>query len=136
MKKVAFLSCVLMALPAFGQTVHKCPGPDGKIIYKQTECGGGITGDMKVETGKPSNSRQATAEELEQCLRLIKVGNSWKDPDSVKVEGEAFVRVFPSGRKEIIFEVNAKNSYGAYIGAKPAYCKFKANGDLDEVKAF
>lgn len=36
------LACVLAA-PAFGQKIYKCPGPDGKPIYQQQRCpeGGG-----------------------------------------------------------------------------------------------
>ena len=91
---------------------------------------------MNIETGKPSVTRKATAEEIDECIRLIKIAHNFKDPDSLKIEGDAFTLEYPSGRKEILFSLNGKNSYGAYAGAKPAYCKYKETGALDDVKAF
>lgn len=116
--------------------VHKCPGPDGKPVYQQKECAESAGATLKIETGKPSETRKATMEEVEQCLSLIKIRYKYKDPDSLKLEGDAFVSIYPSGRKEILMSINGKNSYGAYAGAKPAYCKYKASGDLDDLKSF
>ena len=127
---------VLITTPAFGQMVHKCPGPDGKPVYQQKECAESAGATLKIETGKPSETRKATLEEVEQCLSLIKIRYKYKDPDSLKLEGDAFVSIYSSGRKEIIMSINGKNSYGAYAGAKPAYCKYKASGDLDDLKSF
>ena len=136
---VSICTMVLALLPLFaaeaGQTVYKCPGPDGKLIYQQNECGGGKGSDLRIETGKPSETRAATDDEVAQCLRLLKIAYAYKDPDSLRVEGVAIANIYPSGRKEIAFNLNGKNSYGAYTGAKLAYCNYKASGDLDEVKA-
>ncbi|MDG4595473.1 MAG: hypothetical protein P9F75_07235 [Candidatus Contendobacter sp.] len=139
--RVAICAVVGLALlPLFaaeaGQTVYKCPGPDGKLIYQQNECGDGKGADMKIETGSPSEARVATDDEVAGCLSLIKIAYAYKDPDSLRVEGLAVASIYPSGRKEVMFSLNGKNSYGAYAGAKPAYCRYKAGGDLDEIKAF
>lgn len=116
--------------------VHKCPGPDGKPVYQQTECAESAGTALKIETGKASETRKATLEEVEQCLSLIKIAYKYKDPDSLKLDGDAYVSIYPSGRKEILMRINGKNSYGAYVGAKPAYYKYRANGQLDDLKSF
>jgi hypothetical protein len=103
---------------------------------QQRQCLDGGGTNLAIETGKPKIARKATDDEIAECIRLIKIVHNFKDPDSLRVEGGAVVTEYPSGRKEILFSLNGKNSYGAYAGAKPAYCKYKANGQLDEVKAF
>lgn len=133
---MAGLILALVTGSAVGQTVHKCPGPDGKPVYQQKECSDGSGQDLKIETGKASATRKATEEETAQCLHAIKIVYKYKDPDSLRVEGGAFVSVYPSGRKEILFSMNGKNSYGAYAGSKPATCKYKANGQIEDVQAF
>ena len=134
--RILTLSFILITAPALGQTVHKCPGPDGKQIYQQTQCPGETGAELKIETGKPSTTRKATDEEATQCLSAIKIIYKYKDPESLRIEGGSFVNVYPSGRKEILFSFNGKNSYGAYVGAKPAICKYKANGQSEDVQAF
>ncbi len=131
-----FVILTLISTPVFSQMVHKCPGLDGKPVYQQTPCAGETGTALKIETGKASTTRKATDEETAQCLNAIKTIYSYKDPDSLRVEGGAFVNMYPSGRKEILFSMNGKNSYGAYAGAKPAICHYKANGQLEDVKAF
>lgn len=134
---MTFLMTMLLTTPAIGgQTVNKCPGPDGKPVYQQSSCAGESGTELKIETGKPSESRMATQEEINQCLKLIKIRYNYKDPDSLRVEGSSVVAVYPSGRKEVMLSINGKNSYGAYAGAKPAVCKYKASGDLDNLVAF
>ena len=59
---------VFITTPVFGQMVHKCPGPDGKPVYQQKECTESAGTTLKIETGKPSETRKATMEEVEQCL--------------------------------------------------------------------
>lgn len=137
MHYLLILSLILAAGPVTaGQTVHKCPGPDGKSVYQQNACNDASGTELNIETGRPSQSRLATQEEIDQCLKLIKIRYNYKDPDSLRVEGSSVVAIYPSGRKEVILSVNGKNSYGAYVGAKPAVCKYKASGDLDDLAAF
>ena len=124
---IIFLVTILLTAPAIGgQTVNKCPSPDGKPVYQQNSCAGESGTELRIETGKPSESRLATQEEIDQCLKLIKIRYDYKDPDSLRVEGSSVV----------VLSVNGKNSYGAYVGAKPAVCKYKASGDLDDLVAF
>lgn len=87
-------------------------------------------------SNREGKTRQATDKEVTECIRLIKIAHTYKDPDSLRVEGNAYVTTYPSGRWEILFQLNGKNSYGAYAGAKPAYCKYKPNGRIADVKAF
>lgn len=144
LKKIAvFALAGLIAAPLFGQ-VHKCPGPDGKVIYQETPCSGGAGTELQIETGKqtqrrkdpPTETRKATDEEVAECLKLLKIAASYKDPESLRIEGDAFRLTYQDEHVEILMRVNAKNSYGAYAGAKPAICKYKPNGRLDDVIAF
>jgi hypothetical protein len=130
------LIALISAAPAFGQTVYKCPGPDGKPVYQQTSCTGETGTALKIETGNASEVRNATDEETGGCLHAVKIIYKYKDPDSLRVEGGSYVKVYPSGRKDILFNMNGKNSYGAYAGAKPTICKYKANGQIEDVQAF
>lgn len=84
----------------------------------------------------PKESRRATEEEIAECVKLIKIASRFKDPDSVKIEGAAFFSVWDDGSKRIMMELNAKNSYGAYAGSKPAFCVYKPDGDLKEAFVF
>lgn len=130
------LLTVALTSPVGAQMVHKCPGPDGKLVYQQTPCAGEAGEVLKIEIGKALETRKATDKEAEDCLSAIKIVYKYKDPDSLRIEGGAYVNVYPSGRKEILFSLNGKNSYGAYAGAKPAKCTYKANGVIDDVQTF
>jgi len=94
------ITLIFITTPVFGQMVHKCPGPDGKPVYQQTPCPDGSGNSLVIETGKASKSRRATDEEITECIRLIKIVHNFKDPESLKVEGSAYVNEYPSGRKE------------------------------------
>lgn len=57
---------VLITTPAFGQMVHKCPGPDGKLVYQQKECAESAGATLKIETGKPSETREQE-KKIQEC---------------------------------------------------------------------
>ena len=116
-----FIIDSFITTPVFGKTVHKCPSMDGKPVYQQAECAETAGEILKIEIAKPSEIRKATPEEVEQCLSLIKIRYKYKGPDSLELESDAYISIYPGGRKEILMRINGKNSYGAYTGAKPAY---------------
>lgn len=138
MTKVIIISLIALFPPIVmgGHLVNKCIAPDGTPVYQQNPCNDGSGTELKIETGSPSQSRKATQEEIDECLNLITIRYAYKDPKSVRVEGTSLAVVYPSGRKEIMLSINGRNSYGAYAGAKPAVCKYKANGNLESLKAF
>lgn len=61
---------------------------------QQTPCAGETGTALKIETGKASTTRKATDEETAQCLDAIKIIYKYKDPDSLRIEGGAFVNVY------------------------------------------
>lgn len=83
-----------------------------------------------------SGVRLATEQEIADCLTLIKKKVLYKDPASVRVEDDVTVAKLPDGRQQISMAINAKNSYGAYIGAKPAYCTYRSDGSIDSVDVY
>ncbi len=123
--------------------VHKCPGPDGKVLYQEKPCADGGGTPLNINTGKqapspkeePTETRKATQEETTECLKSIKGGVAYKDPESVRIEGDAYRVLYADGHTVVLMEVNAKNSYGAYAGAKAAMCKYKSDGSFDKVLA-
>lgn len=142
------LAMVLMTGAAWGQGVNKCPGPNGKPIYQQMPCspqGGGeklniptpkMDSVRRIEmklSGKPVDVRNATPEEVQKCLSLLKIVNKYKDPESIRVEGDAYFSTYASGNSTVSMDVNGKNSYGAYAGAKRHTCLFDEKGMIDEV---
>ena len=64
------------------------------------------------------------------CLRHILDTHSFKDPDSVKVEGAKYGWVVNGSlpRYAILLDINAKNSWGAYAGAKQYRCFLSEDG--------
>lgn len=137
MKKILLLCSMIVATQVFaGPMVYKCPGPDGKIQYQQTACTSSEGTEMSIATGSPSNVRKATEQEETDCLNAIRRSYNYKDPESLRVENGVYVNEYPSGRKEVLMMLNAKNSFGGYVGAKPAKCNYRASGDLRDVIAF
>ena len=53
------LLMVLLTLPAFGQSVYKCPQPDGKISYQRARCaeGGKISIQDNGSGTRPTGTR-------------------------------------------------------------------------------
>lgn len=139
---------VLFTTPALGQMVHKCPGPDGKLVYQQAPCtptGGGevlniatpkMSQARRLElklNGNPVNVQEATPKEIETCLTFLKIVSKYKDPSSVKTEGDTLISKYSNGYSALFLNVNAKNSYGAYAGSKLHTCIFDEKGEIDEV---
>lgn len=64
------------------------------------------------------------------CLRHVLDTHSFKDPDSVKVEGAKYGWVVNDSlpRYAILLDINAKNSWGAYAGAKQYRCFLSEDG--------
>lgn len=107
--------------------VYKCGNS-----FSQTPCSNeakqlsGITS----KPSEPNNQHKARTENIKaECDRWIRSLPGWKDPDSVKHDG-----IF-RGKQEVrnihgtplivvpyYASVNAKNSYGAYAGARPYVC--------------
>src|SRR5688572_27837081 len=143
-----WLSSIFLLVVAGGCTISQTAyGPSGELIH-QIECGQALPGVCREAAVKKCPSGYKTLNEgltftsyalVFQCLgsgplnepvdlaleRLLReqVGNTLKDPFSAHYRHVRIVH--RSGAEfKVCGEVNAKNSYGAYIG----YTKFTASG--------
>jgi hypothetical protein len=79
---------------------------------------------------KPTEIRLATDEEKTECIAYLKKNHGYKDPESVRIEGESQTAVYANGDRRVVILVNAKNSFGAYAGTKPTVCYYNDAGVL------
>lgn len=72
MRVMVFFSCALIALPAFGQTMYKCPPtiPGGTPVFQQMPCS--PTGGGEAMEAKPIKSTGTTLEINEQGQEYMK----------------------------------------------------------------
>lgn len=78
--------------------------------------------------------REPTTEEKDNCLNVLKNTYNFKDPESMRIEGNPGTILFADGGKKVFIKVNAKNSYGAYAGAKNYVCNFSPDGRTEVVE--
>lgn len=82
---------------------------------------------------KPPTSVESDDSESDlvaRCLDAAREMGGYKDPDSLKTEGQPLITFTPykgAVRRAVTINVNAKNSYGAYGGSKPVGCIFAAD---------
>ena len=89
---------------------------------------------VNQEPVKPTETRRATADEVTECLKFIKTNYGYKDPESVKIEGDAYTLVYFAGDKHVLVNANGKNSFGAYAGAKLVTCFYNHSGILHKAE--
>lgn len=87
MKRILMLCACLLAVPAFGQTIYKCPAatPDAPPILQQTPCANG-----EAISTKPAASGASTTVDhdlLERQQRNAEVMQSMTRQDSLYQEG-------------------------------------------------
>lgn len=83
-------------------------------------------GSVEVKyKGMPEKKAPQAADASATCLSAARDRIAYKDPDSLRIEGPPIIRYTTATgevRQSITIMVNAKNSYGAYAGAKPVTC--------------
>lgn len=131
MKFAPIAAALLAVLCTQTWAVNKCTGADGKVSFQDAPCTANATGktvkiwseQAPVEHGERVQAMKA------QCEAMLRNVPSWKDKDSLKFIG--FFRgkattITIDGQPLMVVEyltrVNAKNSYGGYVGEKPAIC--------------
>lgn len=88
--KIIALAAALFAAPTtFGQTIYKCPSPDGTVKFSQTPCGGEA---ITINAPKPSgdglrDSERAYLEDRDKA-RQQQASQAAKPPRSGEVEAE------------------------------------------------
>lgn len=89
-----------------------------------------LIAEREAKRRADSRTREPNDEEINTCLEFIKQHYAFKDPESVRVEDRGLISVYKDGEKNLTFKVNAKNSYGAYAGAKAYNCKYSTDGQF------
>lgn len=116
---------------------------NGKVVYQETPC---YLAARPADSAPPA-APTAAPESAAQSAGPIEAGKqlcrsqapshvAWKDPESVRV-GSVFggkmtvVDLGPvkTGGREFFVEVNAKNSYGGYVGQKTLICYTSQDGN-------
>lgn len=116
---------------------------DGKTVIQEQPCPGvrrseslPLTYDPLLETAnKAAGNTEAIEIGIVTCRRQTPKSQAWKDPDSVKVgkvAGGKMVSIGPRGSqaaaRAFVVMINAKNSFGGYVGEKPYFCYTTPNG--------
>jgi hypothetical protein len=137
MNKIAIILIIFSSQITFAD-IHNCNGTLTDIPCAKDSSKKSSTSNKYNQPQKKRNfvSDGRTSETLsDNCIRSVKLRTQFKDPDSVKIEGGATseeVEYYVNGKKNIKYVtymmINAKNSYGAYAGAKPYICTH--SGDL------
>lgn len=125
------LTDLLATLCAPAWAVNKCTGADGLVMFQDLPCSGsGASKTIKIWSKQVPEEHGDRVQRMKtQCEMLLRQLPAWKDKDSLKFDG--FFRgkattLAVDGQSVMVVEyltrVNAKNSYGAYVGEKPAIC--------------
>ena len=124
--KLAPIAIALFAGSVGAQTMYRC----GKS-FSQEPCRpvAKVVTKAAVQPSKNTLSAEDLSAITEQCRQKISALPDWKDRDSLKfgsiypsVTQTRIVQGVPMIVRSRTFMVNAKNSYGAYTGDKPAFC--------------
>ncbi len=130
MKKIAVV-VLFMALAGQAWAVNKCTLPDGKVVYQETACEADATSKpIKIlADSTPTDHGDRVQKMKEQCEDMLRKAPAWIDRGSVMFTGffRGSVTTMKIGDQsvavvEYLTKVNAKNSYGGYVGEKPAIC--------------
>lgn len=130
MKKIAFM-VLLAALSGQTWAVNKCTLPDGKVVYQETACEGDATSkSIKILADSTPNDHGDRVQKMKmQCEEMLRNVPAWKDKGSLIFSGffRGKVTTMKIGDQsvavvEYLTKVNARNSYGGYVGEKPAIC--------------
>lgn len=108
--------------------INKCKAPDGKTVYQDAPCAANQKGESlnwipSSEGQLPFRVLDLSAEDA-QAAALDAVATAkdrLKDPDSAKFAGLRVLRFNGHGKVYVMTcgQLNAKNSYGGYVGTKP-----------------
>lgn len=129
--QVALVLCAgWLAAPSWA--VNKCTETDGKVVYQDTACSANSADAEQIKIFKSApQSPIIRREAIALCEQGIRAKGAWKDPDSLKIDDVVrigFTTITLHNAPTMVVKygafVNGKNSYGAYVGRKPALCYF------------
>ncbi|MPT03557.1 MAG: hypothetical protein E2582_04960 [Delftia sp.] len=127
-KLVAILLISIASAPTWA--VNKCKAPDGRVIYQDAPCASGPGESLRlVEANGTGRSQRmpfkvldiSTEKSKEIALGAVGIAKRrLKDPESAKFSDLRVISVSAQGKIINIAcgNLNAKNSYGGYVGSK------------------
>lgn len=118
---------LLTASPVYAQ-VYKCE-VNGVTVFSQQPCADDAE-EVAINHSQPTNDTGSTNIE-EMCLEFIRESRGWKDRESLRVEGsyKTWVSDYSGSRHVMVLMINAKNTYGGYVGPKPFECFLNHSGN-------
>ncbi|TVL34490.1 DUF4124 domain-containing protein [Shewanella xiamenensis] len=123
------ISFVVLCCASAQAEIYKC-SVDGVDTYSQTPCAEDAEPVNVTPPAKLSSDTVSASELIDQCVAYFKRAGDFKDPDSIKVESHYFdwLQDDSGARRVLQIKVNAKNSYGAYVGGEYRPCFLNYNG--------
>ncbi len=127
MSKVAAVILLSVAYigGAHASSYYKCE-VNGKKVFSDVPCATQAE-HHAIKLSTPLGSPVTVSDQVERCSKAIK--DRLKDPDSLKVgdvTGPIATSIVYEGTAimayEFIFSINAKNSYGGYVGNRMWVC--------------
>ena len=89
-----------------------------------------VRDEIQKKRQAESRTREPTDDEIKTCMGFIKTKYAFKDQERVRVEDRGLITVYKDGEMNLTFSLNAKNSWGAYAGAKTYNCKYFPDGSF------
>lgn len=140
-RTITVFSLFLASTAVFSQDAYKCK-VNGAMVIQNQPCVGTVLRSADMPVAKPVAAPESAAKSegpIEAgkalCREQAPKHVVWKDPESVRL-GSVFGgkmaivdlgQVKTSGRQFFV-EVNAKNSYGGYVGQKSLICYTSQDG--------
>lgn len=141
MKTAIALILAAAALPVIAQETYKCKTASGNV-YQNAPCSGTVRysdDPIKKRSSDVANYSLDDSNPIALGKRLCKdiapKYVTWKDPESLRI-GDVFggkmttvlIGSAPVGARQFFVSVNAKNSYGGYVGEKSLICNTSEDG--------
>lgn len=140
-KPTIALLILTAAIPAIGQESYKCKTATGNV-YQNSPCAGTVRYSDDPLKKQPSGAGHSSPGDSDPvasgkrvCKEMAPKYVTWKDPESVRI-GDVFggkmtvvsIGGANVGARQFFVPVNAKNSYGGYIGEKSLICNTSEDG--------
>ena len=111
--------------------VNKCTQPDGSVALQDLPCAGAAKSEaVRTYAGPGAQQQDARAQKaVTLCESAWRAVPNWKDPESVRISnvrrtGFTTINLHDTSIMAVryVADVNAKNSFGGYVGSKTAMC--------------
>ena len=116
MKASIIVTCALLASPAFGQVIYKCPDPSGVVKFSQVHCQGGDAITINVTKSGVDGLRDSERAYLEDRDKARQQADKpEKSARSSEVDKECF------DMKRQIAELEEREARGIHTWSKHGY---------------